>query len=980
MMPTIASAKTANYLDDSASFTIAKSVKLGLGEDEMRSAPAIGGQHKVKEDKHTATKCSKNEDCEADQYCTMGMCKDLCERNRTKKKVKCSGETPVCTPDNHDSYCACTPESCNAAWECRKVSGRYSCEPCSAGEKCGCPDGKMSNGSGKCVTCNFDSDCADDEYCSNSGTEASSCSIVTCSTGEYVGNHQCNSCSSAIPGCTDCTSSSNCTSCEAKYQDPSGNGGECVMTTCSSGQYLNEDDGNCYPCSNGCRQCTSSTNCQACEDAYELVSGAYCELKGCAADQYLNMADGQCYSCPAACSSCSTVMSSEETSACTACVDDYKLSGTQCVQKSCSDMGYSTSCGEGQDSVPANKSGSDGACYTCSAIAGYCTSDSDCASNQKCVNNECVGKTCSEINSSYKTSCSDGYSSTSTGVSGSDGTCYTCSAISGYCTSDSQCGTNQKCVNNECVGKTCSEINSSYKTSCSNGYSSTSAGVSGSDGACYTCSAISGYCTSDSDCASNQKCVNNSCVLKTCAELGHKSSCNTADGYTAVNANVTGSDGTCYDCNVASCPSGYSTSTTSCSGGYALDTDGKSGGKACGKCVKTGCTSDSDCGNSQYCSNYICTTVPCDTSNGYTVSNHVCVATDCPLGYSASTTSCSGGYTLDTDGKSGGKACGKCVAANCPSGYSTSVTSCGSGYTLKTNGYSGDNACGKCEAANCPSGYSTSVTSCDSGYTLKTNGYSGDNACGKCEAANCPSGYSTSVTSCGSGYTLKTNGYSGGKACGKCEEANCPSGYSTSVTSCTGKEKLETNGSSGGKACGKCVLKTCKEMGYATSCGSEYYSQEGAYVVGSDGPCFICNMCPPGYATSTINCGPGTYLDTQGSFNGAPCGKCLSSSTCEALGYHTYGPQMVCTPPIEVTVNGLRCYKCGSSSGTSCEKKYPSPDGTYRDGADFCYFIGSAAKNAWETSKCASHLSCSSVKNGASYYVTIKDGFMIDSN
>ena len=169
-------------------------------------------------------------------------------------------------------------------------------------------------------------------------------------------------------------------------------------------------------------------------------------------------------------------------------------------------------------------------------------------------------------------------------------------------------------------------------------------------------------------------------------------------------------------------------------------------------------------------------------------------------------------------------------------------------------------------------------------------------------------------------------------------------------------------------------------MGYATSCGSEYYSQEGAYVVGSDGPCFICNMCPSGYSTSTIDCGPGTYLDTNGSFRGAPCGKCLSSSTCEALGYHTYGPKMVCTPPIEVTVNGLRCYKCGGSSGTSCEKKYPSPDGTYRDGADFCYFIGSAAKNAWETSKCASHLSCSSVKNGASYYVTIKDGFMTDHN
>lgn len=97
MMPTIASAKTATYLDDSASFTIAKSVKLGLGEDEMRSAPATGGQRKVEADKHAVTKCAKDEDCASDQYCTMGMCKDLCARNTTKKKVKCSGETPVCT-------------------------------------------------------------------------------------------------------------------------------------------------------------------------------------------------------------------------------------------------------------------------------------------------------------------------------------------------------------------------------------------------------------------------------------------------------------------------------------------------------------------------------------------------------------------------------------------------------------------------------------------------------------------------------------------------------------------------------------------------------------------------------------------------------------------------------------------------------------------------------------------------------------------
>ena len=73
----------SQLLDDSASFVIAKSVKLGLGEDEARFAPAIGGQRKVEADKHAVTKCAKDEDCADDQYCTMGMCQDLCARNTT---------------------------------------------------------------------------------------------------------------------------------------------------------------------------------------------------------------------------------------------------------------------------------------------------------------------------------------------------------------------------------------------------------------------------------------------------------------------------------------------------------------------------------------------------------------------------------------------------------------------------------------------------------------------------------------------------------------------------------------------------------------------------------------------------------------------------------------------------------------------------------------------------------------------------------
>ena len=629
MMPTIASAKTATYLDDSASFVIAKSVKLGLGEDEARFAPATGGQRKVEADKHAVTKCAKDEDCADDQYCTMGMCKDLCARNTTKKKVKCSGETPVCTVDNHDSYCACNDESCSAALSCKKVGSRYSCEPCGAGEKCGCPDGKMSNGAGKCVTCIADTDCADNEVCSNPKTEAAACTVLTCPTGQYVANHKCNSCAEAITGCQACTSKTNCTTCHVKYQNPANHGGQCVLKTCPAAQYLNEEDGNCYPCSNGCTKCTGSSNCQSCQAAYNLISGAYCELKTCARGTYLSMSDGQCYACPSTCSACSTVMNTGETSACTACVNDYKLSGTQCVLKSCSEMGYSTSCGGDYNAIPANKSGSDGTCYSCQKKScgemGYSTScggDYNANATGKSGRDgtcySCSQKSCSQMG--YRTSCSGNENATYV-KSGSDGSCYSCSTKScsqmGYRTSCSgnenatyqTSGSDGSCYS--CSLKSCSSINSSYRTSCGSGYTANSTGVSGSDGTCYTCSAIAGYCTSDSQCAGNQKCsnnrcaavscstcyeaknhacskksrcclnnsecasyekcVSNSCTVKTCAEQGYSTSC--PSGYTKTSAS-SGADGACYTCT-------QNTTSNACTGSPSAG-DGGECEKACG--------------------------------------------------------------------------------------------------------------------------------------------------------------------------------------------------------------------------------------------------------------------------------------------------------------------------------------------------------------------------------------------------------------
>lgn len=727
MMPTIASAKTATYLDDSASFVIAKSVKLGLGEDEARFAPATGEQRKVEADKHAVTKCAKDEDCASDQYCTMGMCKDLCARNTTKKKVKCSGETPVCTADNHDSYCACNDESCGAALSCKKVGSRYSCEPCGAGEKCGCPDGKMSNGAGKCVTCNFDADCADNEVCSNPKTEAAACTVLTCPTGQYVANHKCNSCAEAITGCQACTSKTNCTTCHVKYQNPANNGGQCVMKTCPAAQYLNEEDGNCYPCSNGCTKCTGPSNCQSCQAAYNLVSGAYCELKTCPQGTYLSMSDGQCYACPSTCSACSTVMNTGETSACTACVDDYKLSGTQCVLKSCSEMGYSTSCGGDYNAIPANKSGSDGTCYSCQQ------------------------KSCGEMG--YSTSCGGDYNANATGKSGRDGTCYSCSQKScsqmGYRTSCSgnenatyvKSGSDGSCYS--CSTKSCSQMG--YSTSCGANYNATYK-TSGSDGSCYSCS------------------------LKSCSAINSSYRTSCGSGYTANSTGVSGSDGTCYSCNVASCPSGYSTSTTSCSKGYTLKTNGYSAGKACGKCEEAGCSA-----YGYYSS--------CPTGKvlaGSNIGNCYarCDDVKCSSGYQKTQPSCSGaGYELLTETISG-VTCYKCGNKPCPTGYATFIQGhrvdeafC-QGSNYETNGYSGAYACGKCVSR--PSSSSSKVCSthrdCSRGYECTGN------ACKKCRAgSNLSSGYND----CNCPVGTWSDGYGG------CSTDVCPGGRAKQYNSRT---------------------------------------------------------------------------------------------------------------------------------------------------------------------------------------------------
>lgn len=734
-------AESTPVFNETGAFVIARSVK--LGETNISVAPKTAGTAQKTcppgdPSCSGVAKCDSDSDCKEDEYCTsVKVCKPLCERGKTLDKEKCSGETPVCATDNHKSYCACSAESCPKAYKCGKTGNRYACETCAAGEECGCPAGTKSNGSGSCVTCNFDTDCADDQVCENKSTTSSQCKTLICDADKYPENHECKSCSGAISNCVTCNNARTCSGCQIGYDLVDG---KCQLHDCGEGKYLDMSDGKCYSCSNGCKSCTGSDACTECEKAYNLESG-YCIMKTCEAGMYLNTETGECLSCPATCTTCSTVMTSSETPQCTSCAEGYKLDAATatCVELNCSDAEYvkgneclpcsgtisncltcsgentCTVCENGFTlqngqcvgvSCPAgtylNMSKNPATCDSCSSPCATCsgsaTSCTGCVDGYKLSGSSCVKKSCSEMG--YSTSCPSGYDSTRA-TTGSDGTCYSCSKPGDYCASDSECkDSTKKCVNNKCVKKSCSEINSSYRTSCAAGESKTSTGISGSDGTCYTCSPISGWCSSNSDCGRYEKCVNNKCVKKSCGEMGYSTSCGT--GYTATNAGITGSDGTCYSCPATPCPSGYSTNTTSCGSGYTLKTSGYSAGKACGKCE----------------------------------------AAKCPDGYSVYVTSCSGNKKLETNGSAGGKACGKCVLKTCAEqGYQTS-TSCGRGYTAKTYGSNGstyfltsegaDGTCYRCVKAECPTGYSTDTTSCTGSKVLVTLGYSGSEVCGMC--------------------------------------------------------------------------------------------------------------------------------------------------------------------------------------------------------------------------------------------------------
>ena len=581
-------------LNDADAFVIARSAKLGEMEDSFSSGKQVTkkiGCAPGESDCVGPTLCKTDSECKDNEYCSViKQCTKLCSGGVNSDGEKCSDypRMPECTPtkNGHKSYCACTDTSCGTGWKCAEQNGIKQCVTCSAGEACGCPDGKMSNGKGGCGGCNTNEDCAGNETCADAGTTKAECKTITCPDGTFPKDHDCVKCSALDANCLKC-SETQCVTCLPAYDLVDG---KCVLKTCPDGQYLDELTGTCNPCGAGCTKCTSADVCTECESAYDLENGA-CKTKNCGDGMYLNTETGECLSCSAECATCTNVANDGETSQCITCADGYHMANGVCVANGCADMKLATECGANQIKTDAGVATNGEQCYSCADPEPECRKDTDCDGTQKCSpDGECVLKTCAEMG--YEKTCSAGYLKNEAAV-GSDGMCYTCQNPAKDCPADKPAWDGKKCV--QCTANSHCE---SYEYCKDN-----------------QCTLQAGKCYTSNDCTNADYCKDHSCV-PACDQ-------NPCSEKTPKCIPVTHKP-VCY-CTQTSCGEGYECDTT--------------------VCKPLTCSTDSDCSGSKMCSGGKCVD-PCDP-NPCSGKTPKCIpVTHKPVCY-CTTTSCGEGYECD---------------------------------------------------------------------------------------------------------------------------------------------------------------------------------------------------------------------------------------------------------------------------------------------------------------------------------------------
>lgn len=507
-------------------------------------------------------KCSSTVPCAAGNTCENAGTADAacypCEQNtpcNCPEGQVADGNGGCVTPD-------CSKDSdCPAGKQCENAGTTdAACVSCKENEPCPtCPSGYVSDGKGGCKPgCTFSEKAA----CVSGTANCAACSSVggcfectACKTGYTLSGSTCVACKTVNPNCEQCSSESTCVKCEDGYKVVAG---KCEKKTCEelglsascSAGYTataTKYDG-CVSCSPIEGYCSNDSACAAdekcenntcvpvtCGGCQKAENHACVKIAGCCAgnadcDFDAVCTNGQCQ--PLACGKCQSALNHKCEAISGCCTKDSECgtgeqcgSNNECEPKACP-TGYSTSVTTCANGYKLEQNGQSGAlpCGKCvkascedrgllsdkySCAKGYWGSNIDeCWKCMKCVAgaeiDQCLTKTCKQINPSYYVPTNMNENFIYTGDTGTDGKCAVlCGKELYYSGSNFQinhswclsCPTSEGCAN--------SSVNSTHKccTSCKPGYT-----LMGSNSACVATGGSSSSGTDDRVCKAHAEC------------------------------------------------------------------------------------------------------------------------------------------------------------------------------------------------------------------------------------------------------------------------------------------------------------------------------------------------------------------------------------------------------------------------------------------------------------------------------------------
>lgn len=305
--------------------------------------------------------------------------------------------------------CECTVGTYKDSWECHncainchECNDAISCDVCESPNaeflvsSCVCQARHIQTQLGPhiCELC-LDGTYADFDTCKDCRRDCAACLDETecetcldahaiedpncpCEAGFYKEDFQCFPC---LEGCDLCSSATVCLKCTDSHAVITGGLCNCIegyvprppfplkCEACQDGTYYKS--GSCQPCLEGCRTCSSGSQCLTCRDPHAVLSSS--NLCVCDEGYYAPTNEWNCLNCPENCRRCSSSWACTECYHSLAAVKDHKClckAGTYLISQSPLDCGL----------CPVGTYLRDIECIPCSDECKTCASSTQCLS------------------------------------------------------------------------------------------------------------------------------------------------------------------------------------------------------------------------------------------------------------------------------------------------------------------------------------------------------------------------------------------------------------------------------------------------------------------------------------------------------------------------------------------------------------------------------------------------------------------------